>query len=142
MGLSSLPAPSEGVLSILVVNAVLSITLIKEILRSVLHVVGLRPAHSPESSDLPDVDPFPPPQSELFRHRIPAMPYFTVRRDSQENECPVCLSPFEPNARVSQLACGHVFHKACLDKWLDYWHSTCPLCRYYLGHGDTGRAWF
>nr|DAD23709.1 TPA_asm: hypothetical protein HUJ06_025172 [Nelumbo nucifera] len=42
MGLSSLPAPSEGVLCVLLVNTALSISIFKGILRSILHIVGIR----------------------------------------------------------------------------------------------------
>ncbi|OVA04683.1 zinc finger protein [Macleaya cordata] len=25
--------------------------------------------------------------------------------------------------------CCHVFHRECLDMWIDQYHLTCPLCR-------------
>lgn len=46
------------------------------------------------------------------------------------NECPVCLSGFIEGDHVRQLnSCKHSFHVACIDKWLLYSHSNCPLCR-------------
>ncbi|CAL9753707.1 unnamed protein product, partial [Musa acuminata subsp. burmannicoides] len=45
--------------------------------------------------------------------------------------CAVCLSEMRTRDRVWELRnCAHVFHKACLDRWLDHdKHLTCPLCR-------------
>jgi E3 ubiquitin-protein ligase RHA2 len=31
--------------------------------------------------------------------------------------------------RVRKLRCNHTFHKECLDKWLQLYLATCPLCR-------------
>lgn len=46
------------------------------------------------------------------------------------NECPVCLSGFVEGDHVRQLnSCKHSFHVVCIDKWLLYSHSNCPLCR-------------
>lgn len=46
------------------------------------------------------------------------------------SECPVCLSGFVEGDHVRQLnSCKHSFHVACIDKWLLYSHSNCPLCR-------------
>nr|GEY44908.1 E3 ubiquitin-protein ligase RHA2A [Tanacetum cinerariifolium] len=38
-------------------------------------------------------------------------------------------------ARVDErrvLACGHEFHKACVNKWFDLCQKTCPVCRFSL----------
>mmetsp|Transcript_1593 Transcript_1593/g.3472 ORF Transcript_1593/g.3472 Transcript_1593/m.3472 type:complete len:216 (-) Transcript_1593:141-788(-) len=49
-----------------------------------------------------------------------------------QEDCAVCLCEMSPGELVRPLACGHVFHKACLDEW---WFAqkghkmTCPLCR-------------
>ncbi|XP_008799973.2 E3 ubiquitin-protein ligase EL5-like [Phoenix dactylifera] len=45
--------------------------------------------------------------------------------------CAVCLSEVGRKDRVWELRnCSHVFHKACLDRWLDHdEHLACPLCR-------------
>ncbi|XP_051149136.1 E3 ubiquitin-protein ligase RHA2A-like [Andrographis paniculata] len=52
-------------------------------------------------------------------------------------ECVVCLNRLGEENRLRRLACRHVFHKDCLDRWLDYLNFTCPLCRAPL---DTGGA--
>lgn len=138
MGLSSLPAPSEGVLCVLLVNTVLSISIFKGIVRTILHIVGI---HLSSSSTSPDPSQTPPESFEFhlspsesyieeFRSRTP-----TLRFDSvccckhPEHDCSVCLTRFKPESEINRLSCGHLFHKVCLEQWLNYWNVTCPLCR-------------
>ncbi|CAL4888841.1 unnamed protein product [Urochloa decumbens] len=43
--------------------------------------------------------------------------------------CAVCLEDVQCGEAVRRMpACGHVFHKECVDMWLGS-HATCPLCR-------------
>ncbi|KAK7385490.1 hypothetical protein VNO78_31212 [Psophocarpus tetragonolobus] len=141
MGLSSLPAPSEGVLCVLLVNTVLSISIFKGIVRTILHIVGIHLSSSSTTPSSPDPSQTPPESFEF--HLSPAESYIeefrsrtpTLRFDSvccckrPEHDCSVCLTQFEPDSEINRLSCGHLFHKVCLEKWLDYWNITCPLCR-------------
>ena len=44
-------------------------------------------------------------------------------------DCSICLEEFQKGDRVRQLQpCSHVFHRACVDRWL-HMHDACPLCR-------------
>ncbi|KAF3772665.1 RING-H2 finger protein [Nymphaea thermarum] len=44
--------------------------------------------------------------------------------------CAVCLNEFRGKDKVRELRnCCHIFHKKCLDRWLDLDQKTCPLCR-------------
>ncbi|GLJ55445.1 hypothetical protein SUGI_1190510 [Cryptomeria japonica] len=44
--------------------------------------------------------------------------------------CAVCLSSFEEDDEIRELCnCCHIFHKNCVDKWINHHHKTCPLCR-------------
>lgn len=141
MGLSSLPAPSEGVLCILLVNTALSISIVKGIVRTILHIVGIclsssvSPSSSSDSTQNPtDSFEFHLSASESyieeFKSRSPAIRFETVCSCKQpEHECSVCLTQFELESEINRLSCGHLFHKACLEKWLEYWNITCPLCR-------------
>ncbi|CAI9756123.1 unnamed protein product [Fraxinus pennsylvanica] len=53
--------------------------------------------------------------------------------NSAENEntveCAVCLCRIDDGDEIRELSCNHLFHRACLDRWLGYGHVTCPLCR-------------
>lgn len=42
-------------------------------------------------------------------------------------ECSICLNDMK-NKKVKYLRCGHFFHIACINKWLNSKHC-CPICR-------------
>ena len=41
--------------------------------------------------------------------------------------CSICLEQFIVNDKVNKLTCSHIFHKNCLDNWIQ--NNNCPLCR-------------
>lgn len=66
-------------------------------------------------------------------------PYFSLRATSaneygceDDKSCCVCLLSFDKakDDKTRVLACGHEFHKACVEKWFDFFHKTCPICRF------------
>ncbi|KAF3439758.1 hypothetical protein FNV43_RR18036 [Rhamnella rubrinervis] len=56
-------------------------------------------------------------------------------RSCRWETCAVCLNQLSMKDEVRELRnCCHVFHRECLDRWLDHdhqdhHHKTCPLCR-------------
>ena len=52
----------------------------------------------------------------------------------EEVECAVCTEVIKEGAKVYKLPCKHVFHKECIDKWLEE-HKNCPNCRADLTKG-------
>jgi RING-H2 zinc finger protein RHA1 len=45
-------------------------------------------------------------------------------------DCAVCLCDIGGGDEVRRLTnCRHVFHRGCLDRWMDHDQRTCPLCR-------------
>ncbi|KAI2668132.1 RING finger protein 150 [Labeo rohita] len=57
----------------------------------------------------------------------------TIRKGDKETEsdfdnCAVCIEDYKPNDVVRILPCRHVFHKNCVDPWLQD-HRTCPMCK-------------
>lgn len=55
----------------------------------------------------------------------------TATTTVEDTTCAVCLCEVHGADSVRELRnCKHVFHKGCLDTWLDHdEHLTCPLCR-------------
>ncbi|KAM4621543.1 E3 ubiquitin-protein ligase RNF130 isoform 2-T2 [Polymixia lowei] len=57
----------------------------------------------------------------------------TVKKGDKEtdpdfNHCAVCIEGYQLNDVVRILPCKHVFHKICVDPWLNE-HCTCPMCK-------------
>ncbi|XVF51998.1 hypothetical protein PTKIN_Ptkin04bG0229900 [Pterospermum kingtungense] len=63
---------------------------------------------------------------------FPTFYYSTVkefRREKYGLECAICLGEFSEDDMLRLLTiCCHVFHKECVDLWLES-HKTCPVCR-------------
>ena len=66
-------------------------------------------------------------------HELRVSRYQRRRKPQEEEEaaveCVFCLSGVEEGEEVRELRCRHVFHRACLDRWLATPPATCPLCR-------------
>merc|ERR1712096_76057 len=42
--------------------------------------------------------------------------------------CAICLDTMSVGQRVARLACGHCFHRRCIENWATT-SLTCPLCK-------------
>ncbi|XP_021892872.1 probable E3 ubiquitin-protein ligase XERICO [Carica papaya] len=81
---------------------------------------------------------------ELIKNELPVVEYssyrqrFRPRHEEEEEEeedmgCRVCLSEIQKSQEIRELVnCCHVFHRGCLDTWVDQGQVTCPLCRSML----------
>lgn len=57
---------------------------------------------------------------------------FTSPRNSNQNECSICLESFDPPTGIVRiLPCTHNFHHKCLAVWVKT-NRTCPMCRFQL----------
>ncbi|KAM3263024.1 hypothetical protein P3L10_000018 [Capsicum annuum] len=55
-----------------------------------------------------------------------------IKKESSSS-CSICLESMELDEEVRQLiTCRHVFHRGCLDTWVNHGHVNCPLCRSML----------
>jgi len=44
--------------------------------------------------------------------------------------CAICLDLIGEDEQIRELQCGHVYHSACLNLWVERGHHDCPLCKY------------
>ena len=50
---------------------------------------------------------------------------------SVDRSCSICLSDFEKGQMVRSLPCFHLFHRHCIDRWLES-NKQCPVCQIEL----------
>ncbi|KAF2219320.1 hypothetical protein BDZ85DRAFT_45185 [Elsinoe ampelina] len=53
--------------------------------------------------------------------------------------CAICLDEVQRDDEVWGLGCCHVYHRACLDPWIDQGNRTCPLCHRNLKEDSAGQ---
>ncbi|GLJ55454.1 hypothetical protein SUGI_1190750 [Cryptomeria japonica] len=85
-----------------------------------------------ELSEIPYV--FPSKSYNNLRETLAVTTFRDVAKKLGEIEeeimCTVCLNSFEEDDEIRELCnCCHIFHRDCLDKWIDHRQKTCPLCR-------------
>ncbi|OVA13970.1 zinc finger protein [Macleaya cordata] len=82
-----------------------------------------RPTHCPEFHSVSAV---------LIREILPVVKFEDLVACDGEtpDSCAVCLYEFESQEEIRRLTnCRHIFHRSCLDRWMDHDQKTCPLCR-------------
>lgn len=75
-----------------------------------------------------------PVSAVLIREILPVFKFEDLRFVSGDvdppESCAVCLYEFEGGEEIRWLTnCKHIFHRSCLDRWMDHDQKTCPLCR-------------
>ncbi|KAJ8626345.1 hypothetical protein MRB53_019652 [Persea americana] len=66
----------------------------------------------------------------LIREILPVVRFEDLHDDNTPDSCAVCLYEFEGHEEIRRLRnCRHIFHRSCLDRWMDHDQKTCPLCR-------------
>ena len=53
------------------------------------------------------------------------------KKEGENNECVVCLSPFEVGDSITTLPCVHIFHTDCIKSWLES-NNSCPICKFEI----------
>tara|TARA_B100000575_G_scaffold197010_1_gene159330 strand:- start:5 stop:538 length:534 start_codon:yes stop_codon:yes gene_type:complete len=46
-----------------------------------------------------------------------------------DESCSICLEDFKTGDNIKKLNCTHIFHKECLEPWLNSNNRNCPMCR-------------
>ncbi|TKY63950.1 E3 ubiquitin-protein ligase RHA1B [Spatholobus suberectus] len=109
--------------------------LLRNLVFFLLHFLGLSDFLETEEA-LPDpasADPARPPSVSalLIRELLPVARFgdseATVERGCA---CAVCLFEFSEEEEIRCMRnCKHIFHRGCVDRWIDHDQKTCPLCR-------------
>lgn len=75
-------------------------------------------------------DPPLPPSPTLTPRRIPSHELPPNSELYDQPSCSICLDDFISHVTtVRELRCGHIFHPACIDSFLENQSSLCPLCK-------------
>ncbi|CAK9141925.1 unnamed protein product [Ilex paraguariensis] len=64
----------------------------------------------------------------LIRELLPVVKFSDLIEPPES--CAVCLYEFDSGDEIRLLTnCRHIFHRSCVDRWMDHDQKTCPLCR-------------
>ena len=82
----------------------------------------------------PETASYAPPDyssAALIRELLPVVKFADLEQDLDSPEsCAVCLYEFGGEDQIRRLRnCRHIFHRSCVDRWMDHHQETCPLCR-------------
>ncbi|KAJ8477570.1 hypothetical protein OPV22_021297 [Ensete ventricosum] len=72
---------------------------------------------------------------DLIQESLPVVQFEDLRaahrgRHCLPESCAVCLYELEGADEVRLMSnCRHVFHRRCVDRWLEHGQCTCPMCR-------------
>lgn len=98
-----------------------------EAMRSGAATVGLREFWEAAMNTQPDSAPTP-----ANKDAMAALKTRTISEGSDEplsgEMCTICQEKFKRGDTVTELHCGHSFHRGCCLPWFEQ-HDTCPLCR-------------
>lgn len=103
---------------------------------ALLSILGLAEFLEPGTASYPlRSDSVSEPRSvsaALIRELLPVVKFSDLAewKDELPEKCAVCLYEFDGEDEIRRLTnCRHIFHRSCLDRWLDHDQKTCPLCR-------------
>lgn len=124
-----------------------TLSYIKAAMNWALQFSGLADARELDGSswpDFPDINSSsvePSISPDTIRKNLPIVTFgkFVERfceSIGDDIKCAVCLNSFQEEEHIRELCnCHHLFHRNCLDKWIDHRQTTCPLCRSSLMPG-------
>lgn len=100
---------------------------IRKLISTLFRSLGLGDFIEPEFSESGRSE-FQSVSAVLIRELLPVVK-FSDLVDPPES-CAVCLYEFDGGDEIRRLTnCRHIFHRSCVDRWMDHDQNTCPLCR-------------
>ncbi|URE42872.1 Zinc finger, C3HC4 type (RING finger) [Musa troglodytarum] len=115
---------------------------LRRLINLVFHSLGLRSLLGSEAqwndSDMHSYHHQTSPYSlpaELIQESLPVVQFEDLLaahrgRHCLPESCAVCLYELEGADEVRLMSnCRHVFHRRCVDRWLEHGQCTCPMCR-------------
>ncbi|CAA2994209.1 E3 ubiquitin-protein ligase RHA1B-like [Olea europaea var. sylvestris] len=107
--------------------------LIQKSIGAVFSLLGLGDFLEPEMAYPTWTNSEPEPRSVsavLIRKLLPVVKFSDLLELDPPENCAVCLYEFNGDDEIRRLTnCRHIFHRSCLDRWMDHNQKTCPLCR-------------
>ncbi|KAK1374842.1 E3 ubiquitin-protein ligase RHA1B [Heracleum sosnowskyi] len=124
----------------LLIHTLTLLGLLRKFISILLRALGLSDFLEPEVSwstrpDSSTVDEYSCVSAALMREFLPVVKFSDII--DPPDSCAVCLYEFDCNDEIRRLTnCRHVFHRNCVDRWMDHDQKTCPLCRTPFISGD------
>lgn len=141
---------SEIILPKLLLNVVYVLVCITSAVYRLLRFLGFREFLEPETSWPAETNPPSKPVSssvlaQRIRERLPVVRFGVLAEEAGGADvmCAVCLNNMERHEEIRRLRnCSHIFHRECVDKWVDHDQNACPLCRSpFLSTDDIEHKW-
>uniref|UniRef100_A0A7C9CUQ4 RING-type domain-containing protein n=1 Tax=Opuntia streptacantha TaxID=393608 RepID=A0A7C9CUQ4_OPUST len=129
---------TEVFIPTLLIHTLTLLTIIKKIVFSLFNFLGFPPDFLEPTTTTTDVPPSatgstagrPPIAAVVLRELLPLGTVEEEEEDRESSCCAVCLYELCRGEEIRWLCnCKHIFHRDCLDRWMDLDHRTCPLCR-------------
>nr|GMD99778.1 E3 ubiquitin-protein ligase RHA1B-like [Ipomoea batatas] len=121
----------------LLVQVLMVMDLVRNLIAMFFGILGLDNFLEPEMSSTPEESKseLQSLSAALIREVLPVVKFSEVAERAES--CAVCLLEFDGNDEIRRLRnCRHIFHRSCLDRWMDHDQKTCPLCRTPFIPGD------
>ena len=71
---------------------------------------------------------YPQPEEVKIPIEFPIVTYESIKDNSNDKECSICLSEIDDKIHISITKCSHLFHNKCISEWSIH-KTDCPICR-------------
>lgn len=116
---------SYGGAGVIIVGVILNDII--RVVRSFLdlpHLFGVYSSESSGRSTITGINKIP------MDDMLPATKFEEMSRVNPPESCRICQDEFDGGDEVRCLRnCVHIYHKTCIDRWIQDDRMTCPLCR-------------